>query len=278
MKHFQGAKKQLKFNAIFRLFIGMTLIFIAQSVFAQSDQDIAQQINNPLTSMTIVPILTDFDGDIGPTDDGDRVTVNLQPITSFLLNEDWTVISRTILPFIDQSDIFPGAGSQSGIGDVVQSLFFSPKQMTESGWTWGVGPVLLLPTATDDLLGTEKWGAGPTAVAVKVTGPWTYGMLVNHIVSFAGNDSRDDVSASLLLPFLDYTTEKAVTYEIISEPVYNWESEQWSVPVTASINKYLQLGGQHLQIGTGLTYWAESADSDPEGLSFTLSLYLLFPK
>ena len=62
-------------------------------------------------------------------------------------------------------DIFPGAGSQTGIGDIVQSVFFSPKAATASGWIWGAGPVLLLPTGSDDLLSAKKWGAGPTAVA-----------------------------------------------------------------------------------------------------------------
>jgi hypothetical protein len=33
-----------------------------------------------------------------------------------------------------------GSGSQTGLGDVVQSLFFSPKAPTADGWIWGCGP------------------------------------------------------------------------------------------------------------------------------------------
>jgi hypothetical protein len=110
------------------------------------------------------------------------------------------------VPVVWQDDVVSGAGNQFGLGDVVQSLFFSPKAPTESGWIVGAGPVFLLPTGTDDLLTTDKWGAGPTAVAFKQQGPWTYGALTNHIWSFAGDDRRADVNATFLQPFLSYTT------------------------------------------------------------------------
>jgi len=118
-----------------------------------------------------MPLQLNFDDNIGPLDQGSRVTLNIQPVIPITLNEDWNLISRTILPVISQKDIFPGSGSQSGLGDTIQSLFFSPAEPTASGWIWGAGPAFLLPTASDDLLGTGKWGAGPTAVALKQQGP-----------------------------------------------------------------------------------------------------------
>ena len=97
----------------------------------------------------------------------------------------------------------PPGGSDSGLGDTVQSLFFSPKAPTASGWIWGVGPAFLLPTASEDVLGTEQWGVGPTAVALKQTEDgWTYGALANHLVSVAGDDDRADLNATFLQPFL----------------------------------------------------------------------------
>ena len=83
-------------------------------------------------------------------------------------------------------------GGQTGIGDVVQSLFISPKAPAASGWIWGAGPVFLLPTGSDRLLTADKWGAGPTAVMLKQDRGWTYGALANHIWSFAGNSKRAD--------------------------------------------------------------------------------------
>ena len=156
------------------------------SAAEKSKQDIAKEVANPLTSMTYLPLQLDFDRNIGPEDDGERMTLNVQPLTSFEINDDWNLISRTIVPLIAQDDIFPGAGEQSGFGDIVQSFFFSPTKPTEDGWIWGAGPVILAPTATDDYLGTDKWAAGPTFVMAKVDGPWTIGLLANHLSSFAG--------------------------------------------------------------------------------------------
>jgi hypothetical protein len=197
------------------------------------------------------------------------------PIT---LNEDWNVISRTILPIVSQSDIFPGSGSQSGIGDVVQSVFFSPKEPTAGGWIWGAGPVLLVPTGSDDLLTTDKWAAGPTAVLLRQQGPWTYGALANHLWSFAGSDDRTDVDATFLQPFASYTTPTAWSFTLNTESTYDWEAEQWSVPANLIVTKVTKVGGQLISVGGGLRYWADSPDSGPEGLGYRLVFTLLFPR
>ncbi len=145
------------------------------------DTDLAMQLSNPVAALISVPLQLNYDQDIGPVDDGDRWLLNVQPVIPFALNDDWNLISRTILPVVRQSDIFPGAGTQTGTGDVVQSIFFSPKAPTASGWIWGAGPVLLLPTGSNDLLTTDKWGAGPTAVVLKQSNGWTRGVLANHL-------------------------------------------------------------------------------------------------
>ena len=99
----------------------VSTIAISQTVGAQNDQDMAQQINNPLTAFTVVPILTDYNQNIGPEDKGERVNTNIQPLMTFELNNEWNLISRKIISLIDQKDIFTGAGSQSGLGDIVQT-------------------------------------------------------------------------------------------------------------------------------------------------------------
>jgi hypothetical protein len=165
-------------------------------------EELAKKLANPVATLISVPLQLNYDTNIGPEDEGDRWTLNIQPVVPFSLSEDWNLVSRTIFPLIWQEDIFPGAGSQSGTSDLVQSLFFSPKAPTSGGWIWGAGPVFLFPTGSDDLLTTDKWGAGPTGVALRQQGPWTYGVLTNHIWSFAGDDDRPDVNATFLQPFL----------------------------------------------------------------------------
>src|SRR5262249_31635766 len=131
--------------------------------------------------------------------------------------EDWNLISRTILPVVSQNDIVPGGGHQFGLGDTLQSFFFSPKAPTSGGIIWGVGPVFYLPTATDRLLGADKWGSGLTGVVLKQDGPWTYGMLANHVWSIGGDALRQDISNTFLQPFLTYTTPDAWTFALNTE-------------------------------------------------------------
>jgi hypothetical protein len=242
---------------------------------AASDADLAKQLANPIASLISVPFQFNYDGDIGPAN-GDRVYVNIQPVIPVSISEDWNMISRTILPVTWQDDVVPGE-DQFGLGDTVQSLFFSPKKPT-NGIIWGVGPVMLLPTATDEYLGSEKWGAGPTAVALVQSGPWTFGGLANHIWSFAGDDDRQDVSSTFLQPFVNYTTASATSFFINTESTYNWETKNWAVPINAGVNQLIDVGGQKIQIGGGVRYWVNSAHSGPEGFGARLNVIFLFPK
>jgi hypothetical protein len=262
------------------LVIGLTLFTssFASAAPEESAEQLAKKLSNPIASLISLPLQLNYDSDIGSKDDGNKTLLNIQPVIPFSINENWNIISRTILPVVSQDEIFPGAGSQSGIGDIVQSVFFSPKAPTESGWIWGAGPVFLLPTASDDLLGGEKWGLGPTAVALKQDGPWTYGALANHIWDVAGESDRADINATFLQPFLSYTTPQAISYTVNSESTYDWESRQWAIPINMIITKVTKVGGQLVSVGGGVRYWAESTDDGPEGIGFRLMLTLIFPK
>ena len=244
---------------------------------ASDNAELAKKLNNPIAALISLPFQLNHDEDIGTTDEGSRSVLNIQPVIPISLNEDWNVISRTILPIVVQQDVPPGR-DQSGIGDVLQNLFFSPKAPTASGWIWGAGPALLLPTASDGVLGGGKWAAGPTAVALKQANGWTYGALTNHVWSFAGDDDRADMSATFMQPFLSYTTEKFTTLTLNTESTYDWEGKHWSVPINLMATQLFRVGAQPMSIQLGVRYWADSPESGAEGWGLRLAYTLVFPK
>jgi hypothetical protein len=239
---------------------------------------LAQKLANPIAALISVPFQYNYDQNFGPNDEGSVSRLNIQPVIPASLNDDWNLITRVIVPLIDQDDIPVKGQGESGLGDIVTSLFFSPKAPTSRGWIWGAGPVLLLPTASDDSLGGEKWGLGPTAVALKQTGAWTAGALANHVWSVAGESDRDDVNATFVQPFLSYITKTRTTFGVSSESTYDWERESWSVPLNATVAQMLKVGPQILQVTIGARYWLDAPDNGPEGWGLRLQLTLLYPK
>jgi hypothetical protein len=244
----------------------------------ESEAGLAQELTNPIADLVTVPIQINLDRSTGPGDDGNRLTTNIQPVIPFHISEHWNLITRTIVPVIYQDDVFPSAGSQLGLGDINLSLFFSPKQPTAGGLTWGAGPVVLLPTSTGSLVGAEKWGAGPAAVGLVLKGPWTVGMLANHIWSFAGDDDRPDISNTFMQPFVAYTWPSAWTVSVQSETSYNWKTHQWSIPVNAALSKLVNFGQLPVSLQAGVGYWAELPANGPEGFRFRLQANIVLPK
>lgn len=242
-----------------------------------SDAGLARELTNPVADLLTVPIQMNFDQHIGPVDDGWKLQTNIQPVYPLELNEDWNLITRTIVPVISQDDVIPGAGSQFGLGDVTLSLFASPKKPS-NGLIWGVGPVLYLKTATDDLLGAGKWGAGPTAIALTMRGPWTLGALANHVWSFAGDGDRNDINNTFVQPFVAYTWPNAWTASVQSETSYNWENDRWSVPINVAVAKLVKIGRLPVSLQAGAGYWLESPDAAAGGWRFRLQANFVLPK
>ena len=266
------------------LLVGLVVVALCPTARAQnsstnsagSDAALAMKLQNPVASLISVPFQNNFDFGAGPNGDGFQYKVNIQPVIPISLSEDWNLISRTILPVVYQENVV-NTDSQSGLSDVLQSVFFSPNAPGPGGIIWGVGPALLFPTATDDLLGTEKFGAGPSAVLLKQSKGWTYGGLVNHLWSYAGNDSRSSVNATFLQPFVSYTTKKHTTVSLNTETSYDWNGDQWTVPLNLAVSQLVHLGKQPVSFQIGGRYYAEAPDNGPEwGLRFSVTF--LFPE
>lgn len=256
-------------------------VAVAEEPPAPSDGDaaaLAQKLNNPVASLISVPLQFNYDTNIGPDDDGSRVQLNIQPVVPFQLDDEWNLISRTILPVIYQDDVFPSAGDQFGLGDITQSLFLSPHKPSANGIIWGAGPVMLIPTGTDDLLGTGQFGLGPTALVLRQDHGWTYGILANHIWSAFGEAGRQDVNSTFLQPFLSHTSSDAWTIGVNTESTYDWEGETWSVPINLFVSKLVKFEDQPVSFTLGVRYWADSPETGAEDFGARFAVTFLFPE
>ena len=242
---------------------------------AADAQELAKKLSNPVASLISFPLQSNFDFGMG-TGSGWRYTLNVQPVIPIALSPNWNLISRTIIPIIHQANVTGPNTSQSGLGDIIQSLFFSPNK--SEPFIWAVGTVFLLPTATNASLGAQKWGVGPTALALKQKKGWTYGVLANHIWSVAGKSNRGDVSATFVQPFLSYSNKQAWTYGINTESTYDWISNSWSIPINPSISKLVRFGKQPISFAGGVKCWVTTPTGGPENCSLRITVTALFPK
>ena len=257
--------------------VGLLLTTDADSSRADDKAELAKAAQNPIANMISLPLQNNTNFGIG-TDDDTQNILNIQPVIPIGLGDNWNMITRTIAPVIYQPEIIEGTGSEFGLGDINATLFFSPAEAGKV--TWGVGPVFSFPTATDDVLGTDKWSAGASAVALTIQGPWVVGGLVSNLWSFAGDDERADVNQFLFQYFINYNM--ADGWYLSSAPIItaNWEAEsgdQWTVPFGGGIGKIFKIGNQSLNAQVQAFYNVEKPEYGPDW-TLRLQLQFLFPK
>ena len=255
--------------------ITLAAIMAVTGVAAAQDADeLAAAAQNPLASMVTLPLQMNFNNGVG---DYDRqlFNLNVQPVVPFT-GEKWNVIARAIIPLnsvpVGETD------SVFGLGDTTLTLFFSPAKVGKVAW--GIGPIFGLPTASNpEVLGSEKWSIGPSAVIFYGVGKWTMGGVLSNIWSVAGNDDRSDINMLTAQYFLNYNIGNG--WAVGTAPVItaNWEAEsgeQWTIPWGLQVSKITHFGAQPVNLLLG--YYDNS--EHPEGAADSqvrFQLNFLFP-
>jgi hypothetical protein len=246
-------------------------------VWAQESSEIAKQAQNPIASLISVPIENDFNPQTGIKKD-DSYVLEFKPVVPIPLSNDWTLITRTVIPVIQVPDLAPGVEGTSGVGDVQLSLFLSPAKAGPV--IWGAGPVVSFPTASQEILGTKKVSVGPTVVVLRIQGHWLFGTLVQNLFSVAGPMARPDVNQMLMQPFANYNLPHG--WYLTSSPIItaNWEAnsnERWVVPVGGGVGKIVHFGKLPVNIYTQFFRNVERPDGTTHW-SARFQAQLLFPK
>jgi len=269
------------------IFTLLCMIFLSTAAFSQSDSDLAKKTQNTLANLISLPFQNNFDFNIGPHD-RTKYTLNIQPVVPFELTEKLNLITRTIFPLIYQPDITKSSGGEFGIGDTTLTAFLSPK--ASGDFIWGVGPIFLIPTATDDALGTGKWGAGASIVALVTPNPWVIGFLASNVWSFAGDSDRNKVNLFTFQYFINYNLPNG--WYLTSSPINtaNWEAEdgnKWTIPVGGGGGKIIRIGKLPVNIQAQVFYNIEKFELSLPGTlpdvsaadwQFRFQMQFLFPK
>jgi hypothetical protein len=242
-----------------------------------SEEALAKETQNPVSDLISVPFESNFNFGVGPNDDLQYI-LYVQPVVPFRLSKDWNLITRTIIPLIDQPELGPGVGDVFGLGDIQLSQFLSPAK--SGALIWGIGPIFQFPTATDDALGSDKWSAGPTAAALTIRGPWVAGALVNHLWSFAGDDDRADVNQTLIQPIVNYNLPGGWFLSSVPYITANWEKDgddRWTVPIGIGVGKVHRFGTQPVSLQL-TPYYNVVRPDDAAEWTLQFRINLLFPK
>jgi hypothetical protein len=245
-----------------------------------SAEELAKLAQNPVGNLVSVPFQDNTNFNVGPTDRTQNV-LNIQPVIPITLNENWNLITRTIVPLIWQPEFAPSQGTTFGLGDIQLSAFVSPSQPSPSGLIWGAGAIVQMPTDSNGL-GNKNWGLGPTAVALHLQkgDPWVYGALANNVWSLSSDNRGGAYSNLLIQPFVNYNFPQG--FYINSAPIItaNWKADsgdQWTVPLGAGVGKIFHLGRLPVNTQVGAYYNIVTPDNGAEW-STRLQVQFMFPK
>lgn len=223
---------------------------------ASEEEKIAADLANPLAPITTLAGNVRAEMGNGPEDDT-NYQLRLQPSFFRPFADKSALLVRTIVPLRFNS--WPS--NDNGLGDISIIPYYVPD--TTSTTFVGYGGVLILPTATEDALGTGKWAAGPAVIVARTGKPITWGGLVQHVWSFAGDADRGDVSVTTVQPFLTYLLPDGWAATVSSETTYNWEAsagDEWTVPLALGASKVVQFGGEFVNLGLAYVNYLERPD------------------
>lgn len=231
---------------------------------APSANEVAKELanpNTPLATLTLKTQYRSFDGDLPGAADQRSLTFLLQPSFPFPVGEGSIVFFRPAVPLLIDQPVFD-AGSldfntKTGLGDIGFDLGYGVTN--KAGILLAGGIASTLPTATRDVLGSDKWRLGPEVLAGILRPYGLLGMFPNHQWSVTG--SGDATSLTTVQVFV--VGLPGGGWNIGSRPiiVYDWKSEEWTIPLNASVGKTVMFNGRPWKLGIEVNYYVDKPGS-----------------
>ena len=255
------------------------LVIATPAKAAMSAEELAKLAQNPVGNLISLPFQNNTNLNFGP-EKGTQNILNIQPVIPISVNDEWNIITRTIVPVISMPSLGPGIDSENGIGDTIFTAFLSPAK--PGSWIWGVGPVVQIPTNTSTELGNKNWGLGASFVVLHLAhgDPWVFGALANNVWSVSSSKSGGGYSTGLVQPFVNYNFKEG--FYLTSAPILtvDWKAEsdqQWTVPVGGGVGKIFHLG--KLPVNAQLSgYYNAVRPDDGANWQIRAQIQLMFPK
>ena len=224
--------------------------------------EVSKQLSNPVGSLWQLVFQNDYT--LYEDSEGYRRewnTLAFQPVMPLTLTENWKLINRPVIPLASYEtfqDPVRGWDRDTGLGDIVLLQLFSPAE-SKGNWVWGFGPTWMFPTGMADL-GTEKWSVGPAAVALYLGDKIIAGAILQNWFSFAGESDRASVNLMNLQYIAKYRVTPTMNVGMAPNILYDWDDEEWTIPVGLGIDKTFKIGKMPLKIGFEMQYYVVQPD------------------
>ena len=260
-------------------FVAVAVLTAATARAEMTEEELAKLAQNPVGNLISLPFQNNTNLNFGP-DKGTQNVLNIQPVVPVSISDDWNIITRTILPVIWQPSLGPDDSAVSGIGDVQFTAFLSPAK--PGAWIWGVGPIVQAPTNSNNKLGNDNWGVGPSFVVLHLEhgSPWVYGVLLNNVWSTSSNKQGGSYSNGLIQPFINYNFEGGLYLTSSPIAIVNWKAEgsqQWTVPIGGGVGKIFHFGKLPVNTQISAYYNVAKPDFGPNW-QIRAQVQLMFPK
>ena len=162
-------------------------------------------------------------------------------------------------------DLF--SGRTTGFGDMYYVGLVSPKDPPKIGdgtTVIGLGISQSFPSASEDILGTGKWSAGPAVIAGYLGPKVKVATLIQNYFSYAGDDGRDKVRLSNFQYFYYYSLSDVMSVGAGPNIIVNWEADKGdklTLPIGMGINRTFQFGKVPVRLGVEAFYNVARPDS-----------------